>query len=123
MFDKAARKQVRADYDRTWLSDDYFDLIVWSSPDDTIHGFQLCYGKPIWERALTWRSGYGFSHMQVDDGELAAWGNQTPILLPDGTFPAESVMAEFRRRGAELPPQLRELVLEKIAEYVRIQNL
>ena len=81
MFDRAARKQVRGDYDRTWLSDDYFDLIVWSSPDDTIHGFQLCYGKPIWERALTWRSGNGFSHMQVDDGELAAWGKPDSHLI------------------------------------------
>ena len=54
MFDDSPKKAVRGDYDRRWLSDDFFDLIVWYRPDDTIHGFQLCYDKPYWERALTW---------------------------------------------------------------------
>jgi hypothetical protein len=49
MFDKAPKKSVRGDYDRRWLSDDYFDLIVWYTSDDTVHGFQLCYDKPYWE--------------------------------------------------------------------------
>ena len=123
MFHRTAKKPVTGDYDRTWLSDDYFDLIVWHAPDDTIHGFQLCYGKPTWERALTWRSGRGFSHMRVDDGESIAWGNQTPILVPDGSFPAESVVAELRRRGTALPTPIRDLVLQKIAEYVRTRNV
>jgi len=39
MFDKAPKRPVRGDYDRRWLSDDFFDLIVWYRPDDTIHGF------------------------------------------------------------------------------------
>ena len=29
MFDKALKTPVPGDYDRRWLSDDYFDLIVW----------------------------------------------------------------------------------------------
>jgi hypothetical protein len=69
MFDDSPKKAVRGDYDRRWLSDDFFDLIVWYRPDDTIHGFQLCYDKPYWERALTWLSDRGFSHMEVDSGE------------------------------------------------------
>jgi hypothetical protein len=39
MFDDSPKKAVRGDYDRRWLSDDFFDLIVWYRPDDTIHGF------------------------------------------------------------------------------------
>lgn len=121
MFDKAPKKPVRGDYDRRWLSDDYFDLIVWYRPDDTVHGFQLCYDKPYWERALTWLSDRGFSHMQVDSGEQSAWLNQTPILVPDGCFPGERVLGEFARRGSALPLDLQELVADKITEFIRRQ--
>ncbi|MGH7982355.1 MAG: hypothetical protein ACREFF_04315 [Candidatus Udaeobacter sp.] len=123
MSDRATRKHVRGEYDRVWLSDDYFDLIVWYASGDVIRGLQLCYGKPVWERAFIWTSDRGFSHKQVDDGEARGWANQTPILLPDGSFPADSVAAEFRRRSVDLPVDLRELVLGKIAEYVRLRNV
>jgi hypothetical protein len=119
MFDKAPKKPVRGDYDRRWLSDDFFDLIIWYRPDDTIHGFQLCYDKPYWERALTWMSDRGFSHMEVDSGEHVYPPNQTPILLPDGSFPAERVLHEFARRGSALPVQVRQLVTDKISEFVQ----
>ena len=122
MFDKALKKSVSGDYDRKWLSDDYFDLIVWYTSSGTIHGFQLCYDKPLWERALTWISTKGFSHMQVDDGEQNAWNNQTPILVSDGCFPADTVVAEFRNRGAGLAIDLRDLVLHKIDEYIRTRK-
>ena len=123
MFDKPLKKPVPGDYDRRWLSDDYFDLIVWYTGDNAIYGIQLCYDKPRWERALTWISRKGFSHMEVDDGEPNAWGNQTPILVPDGSFPADIVVAEFGRRGAGLPAKLRNLVLGKIDEYVRTRKV
>ena len=71
MFDEAPKKCVRGDYDRRWLSDDLFDLVIWYRPDDTIYGFQLCYGKPSWERALTWMSDRGFSHMLKAAGQNA----------------------------------------------------
>src|SRR4029077_10991454 len=99
--------------------DDYFDLIVWYTLDDTIHGFQLCYDKLYWERALTWLSDRGFSHMQVDSGEESAYANQTPILVPDGSFPANKVLGEFSRRGSALPLELQRLVKDKISEFVR----
>ena len=123
MFDKAFKRPVPGDYDRTWLSDEYFDLIVWHTSTGAVHGFQLCYDKPLWERALTWISTKGFSHMQVDDGERNVWNNQTPVLVPDGSFPADAVVADFRRRGAELPSELRDLVLHKIDEYVRTRKV
>jgi hypothetical protein len=112
-------QHVRGDRDRRWLVDDHFDLIVWYDSRGGIHGFQLCYDKPHSERAFTWLTDRGFSNMQVDAGEAHAFGNQTPILLPDGSFPAERVAAEFERHAGTLPPELRDLVLQKIAEYAQ----
>ena len=122
MFDNAPRKTVRGDYDRQWLSDDFFDLIIWYRPDNTIYGFQLCYDKPYWERALTWMCDKGFSHLEVDTGEHIYRGNQTPILVPDGAFPGDTVLYEFKSRSNELPVAVRQLVTDKISEFVDRKN-
>jgi len=119
MLDNTPKKSVRGDYDRRWLSDDFFDLIIWYRPDDTIHGFQLCYDKAYWERALTWMYDRGFSHMQVESGEKVYPPNQTPILVPDGSFPADAVLHEFARRSSALPIEVRQLVTDKISEFVQ----
>jgi len=119
MLDAAPKRNVHGDYDRRWLSDDYFDLIVWYTSTDTIYGFQLCYDKPQWERALTWLSNRGFTHSAVDSGEDTPEANRTPVLVPDGSFPYEKVLAEFTRRGSALPVDLQHLVTEKISEFVR----
>jgi len=116
------KQAVSGDRDRQWMSDDYFDLIVWYKPDGAIHGFQLCYGKPAWERALTWLDGRGFSHTEIDTGEEKATRNRTPILVPDGSFPAAKVAHEFARRSVNLPRDLRDLVESKIAEFVAKRN-
>jgi hypothetical protein len=117
MLTDEPKRNVRGDYDRRWMSDDYFDLIVWYNRDDAVHGFQLCYGKPQWERALTWISGRGFSHTEVQTGEERATANRTPILVPDGSFPANEVRREFQRRAGGLPNDICDLVLAKIAEF------
>jgi hypothetical protein len=96
-------QHVRGEYDRRWFVDECFDLIVWYNSRGVIQGFQLCYDKPHSERAFTWLMDRGFSHMQVDSGEANAFGNQTPILLPDGLFPGERVAAEFQRHAQTLP--------------------
>ena len=119
MFDKAPKKPVRGDYDRRWLSDDFFDLVIWYRPDDTVYGFQLCYDKPSRERALTWMSDRGFSCMEVDSGDPVSPPNQTPILVSDVSFPADRVLHEFTRRGSVLPVEVRQLVADKITEFVQ----
>jgi len=121
MLNEPPKSAVAGDYDRRWISDDYFDLIVWYTPRDTVHGFQLCYDKPRWERALTWLSDRGFAHTEVDSGEDDPHVNRTPVLVPDGSFPADKVLAEFARRGSTLPVELRKLVTEKISEFVHRQ--
>ena len=110
-------KPVANDLDRRWLSDEYFDLIVWYESDRQIHGFQLCYDKPGRERALTWTHQRGFRHSAVDSGEHAPTTNQTPILVAGGAFPVERVRAEFIARSSLLPSELRELVLIRIDHY------
>lgn len=122
MLADSPKRKVYGDYDRRWISDDYFDLIVWYTRKDAIYGFQLCYGKPHWERALTWLSGRGFSHTAVESGEEEAEANRAPILVPDGSFPATKVKREFRRRAVELPSELRELVVSKIAEFEALRR-
>jgi hypothetical protein len=110
-------RPVANDLDRRWISDDYFDLIVWYEPDRQIHGFQLCYDKLRRERALTWTHQRGFRHSAVDTGEHTPTTNQTPILVAGGAFPVERVKAEFIARSSLLPIELRELVLLRIDHY------
>ena len=110
-------RPVPRDLDRRWISDDYFDLIVWYEPGGGIHGFQLCYDKSGQERALTWTREGGFQHTAIDSGETDPNANRTPVLIADSAFPAEQVRGEFIARSKLLPAEIRDLVLEKIGEY------
>lgn len=116
MLKDAPVREVLGDLPRKWISDDYFDLILWYR-DETITGFQLCYGKPYEERALTWFTGDRFSHTRVDSGDDKATSNRTPVLIPDGIFPKDKIIQEFNLRSDSLEPGIRSLVLEKIKEY------
>ena len=95
---------------------------MWYEADQGIHGFQLCYDKPGRERALTWIRTDGFGHSAIDAGESKPTANRSPILIPDGTFPAPDVRREFLARSTQLPPEIRELVLARIAEYEGLQE-
>ena len=99
------------------MADDYFDLIVWRNTDGGVYGFQLCYDKVGSERALTWIERRGFSHNLIDEGEDDPMKNRSPVLLPDGTFPAADVIREFERRAIELPEPLRGLIVKKMCEF------
>jgi len=122
MLTNQSIRPVPNDLDRRWISDDYFDLIVWYESQDTIHGFQLCYDKPHCERALTWTRTRGYLHTGIDSGESKPTANRTPILVADGAFPAEQVRREFIVRGNLLPAEIRELVLERIKDYESHQS-
>jgi len=73
---------------RKWFSDANWDLIVWLSGPGEIWGFQLCYDRARDERALTWTRETGYSHDRIDDGEGNPTKNRTPVLVPNGVFPA-----------------------------------
>src|SRR5687768_14548996 len=110
-------RSVPNELDRCWMSDDYFDLIVWFTSARDIEGFQLCYDKRGNERALTWRTAVGFQHSTVDSGESDPLANHTPILKPGGHFPAETVRAEFQQRSKLIDRDVRALVLERVAQF------
>ncbi len=104
---------------RRWFQDDGMDFIVWYDPAGPPKGFQICYqGMDRQERALTWRTGRGFSHARVDSGDLRPDKNLTPILVKDGAVPWAFVRDEFVRRGAGLVPALRDLVLGALGPKV-----
>jgi hypothetical protein len=113
-------RQIRGEGHRRWFSDEYFDLIVWYEgwSRSRISGFQLCYDRGVYERALTWRRDHGFSHEKVDTGENRPGGiKSTPILVADGVFDREGVAARFRESSRGIDPDVADLVLDKLAEY------
>lgn len=108
---------VTGDLPRRWMTDDYFDLIVWYDSDGRVHGFQLCYDKPGRERALTWTWADGARHGRIDTGEYDPRANRTPVLIPESGFPADAVKTEFVSRSAQLTEPIRTLVLSTIVEF------
>ncbi|MBN2713727.1 MAG: hypothetical protein JXR97_15015 [Planctomycetes bacterium] len=102
---------------RRWFDDDYMDLIVWYNFCKVVTGFQLCYDKGGYERALTWIEGKGFSHNRIDDGESGIGWKATPVLLPDGEMDKGEVKREFDNRSGELDMDVRLLVRDKLNEY------
>ena len=99
---------------RRWFTDEYFDLFVWYDPPDRVCRFELCYGKPADEHALSWQEGTGLTHSRVADGEQTPLSNRTPIIVPDGVFPMARVAERFRSSSQGLEPELASLVLGKI---------
>lgn len=56
--------------------------------------------------------------MKVDDGETTPLEfKQTPILVADGVFDAESVLQQFLSNGKALPKDIIEFVGDKIRAY------
>src|SRR5688572_3216040 len=121
MLHDAPIQPVPGDLPRRWISDDYFDLIVWYDLSREgaggIKGFQLCYGKPGDEAALTWIDGRGFAHCAIDTGEDDPSVNRTPMLVAGGSFPRDKVVEEFARRSGGLRAEVRELVAAKLLEF------
>jgi hypothetical protein len=118
MLKEVECRQIPNEPFRRWICDDFFDLIVWfAGHPGGVLGFQLCYGKPYQEQALTWFDGQGFSHAVVDGGDVGPFSNCTPILTTGGVFRADEVRREFLGRSAGLDAELRDLVLGKITEY------
>jgi len=115
-------RQIRGEGHRRWFSDEYFDLIVWcespGSGRSNITGFQLCYDRNGYERALTWTRDHGFSHEKVDTGENRPGSmKSTPILVADGVFDSAGVGERFREASKGIDPDIAGLVQEKLAEY------
>jgi hypothetical protein len=121
MLHESPASQKEKDVFRRWFQDDYFDLIVWYSPDrSVIDGFQLCYDKNRDEHAFTWHRTAGFGHNKIDNSRGALGHPATPILVNDGFFPFDEIMKRFNRSSDELDEQIRDLVVEKLIEFSKI---
>ena len=99
---------------RRWFTDEEFDLFVWYEAGGGVCRFELCYGKPSNEHAVAWQEGAGLTHNRVDDGEASPLSNMTPIVVPDGVFPAARVAQRFQSSSQGLEPELACFVLAKI---------
>jgi hypothetical protein len=110
-------RQVENDDFRRWFMDEFFDLIVWYDKRNRITGFQLCYDKIRNEHALTWRSGRGFIHTRIDDGERPGSSKMSPILVADGAFDKMSIAEHFKRESGQIDPEIAAFVFEKVMSY------
>lgn len=111
-------RQIAGEPRRRWFTSPDMDLIVWLDDSRRATGFQLCYGKPLQERALTWWPEQGFRHHAVDDGSRGGLAHKnTPLLLADGTVDPEQLLARFRQASARLPADITALVTGALARY------
>lgn len=110
-------QQVAGEPPRRWFFSNQQDLWVWFGEDGVPVAFQLAYGKYRNERAIRWKSGEGFVHRRVDDGESADVVKQAPLLVPDGAFEAEKVIARFLEISTELPRDIVEFVVARLREH------
>ena len=112
-------RQIKGDLRRRWFTSVSMDLVVWVDDVGAPVKFQFCYDKGRGERALTWNTEFGFSHMAVDDGEdKGGTGYKaSPILVADGSLDHTRVMQIFLDNSGEMPLDITDFVRQKIDLY------
>ncbi len=111
-------RQVEGEPPRRWFADKYFDLIVWFEKDGSVWGFQLCYDRESKPRALTWTKKNGYKHAGIDDGEGSGGTFKgSPVLVEDGLFDAGHIGKRLAAVSADLPPEIKSFVLEKVNQF------
>lgn len=111
-------RQIANENPRRWFSSSDMDLTVWFDKGGTISGFELCYNKERDERAVRWLRDAGFVHERVDDGEGSPGRFKgTPILVPDGLFPAQAIAERFRGESTGIDQRIAAFVYEKLLAY------
>ena len=67
---------------------------------------------------MRWDRQDGFLHQKVDDGERGVYNHkETPILLPDGVFPAKKISRLFMDASRDMDQRIADLVYRKLGEY------
>jgi hypothetical protein len=102
---------------RRWFRDEHFDLYLWEKPGGAIEAFQLCYDREDRERSLRWSAGKGFLHEAVDRPETKPGRTMTAILVADGVFPAAAVSRKLLHAAQDMPREIHDFLLGKLAEY------
>ncbi len=114
-------KQERKRDKRRWFTDDYWDLFVWVRKDGNYSGFQLCYGKPDGEHALTWMDESAPVHTGISEsshGRTGAGNMEAPILVADGVFDVAGVAQRFWNESTDIDSDVRLHVFEKMKELM-----
>jgi hypothetical protein len=102
---------------RRWFHDEYFDLYTWESYAGDLQGFQLCYAKMGKERALRWSPENGYRHEGVDAPEDKPGRAMSALFVADGIFDFDQVGEKFANAAMDIPPNVREFVLQRIRGY------
>ncbi len=103
---------------RRWFVAPGMDLIAWVDEYERPFKFQLWYAKRPTEFALTWESGRGFNHAEVDGGEARPAASMTPILNnDDAPFDQSYLLELFQASHATLPTDIGSMVLEALQRY------
>ena len=111
-------KQVRGEARRRWFTDEYWDLYVWIDAGKSPIGFQLCYGKPDNEHALTWFDDKKPVHTRVSASKPGGrHSTMTPILVADGYFDDRTVRERFLRDSTEIDSSVREYVRDRLENF------
>ncbi len=101
---------------RRWFDGDGMDLVTWHDLHGRLTGFQLGYNLGSGSCVLTWKTGGGFTHSRVDEGDSSPLKNETPVLQQGGAVPWDELAARFAGQSAALEPGLRELVTARLGE-------
>lgn len=94
-----------------------FDLYVWyDRQGGRITGFQLVYFAGSDQKAFTWTDAGGYSHNTVDGWDSTRF-NKTPLLVMDGAFARDHILAAIEDDLHSIEPAVGQLVLEKIRQF------
>jgi hypothetical protein len=111
-------KQERKKDRRRWFTDEYWDLYVWIRKDGTLSGFQLCYGKTGFQRALTWMEGGEPTHTGVREDDRPGQRDMAAILVADGTLDVHGVSRKFQEDSREIDPDIRRYVSSRLDQLL-----
>jgi len=94
------------------------DLVVWIAEDGHYIGFELSYRHGPRERSLRWKTGAGYTHHRVDDGEGRAGRHKgAPLMVPDGAFKRWSVARKFQIASRDIDPEVAGFVMRKVIAF------
>lgn len=124
MFREIPNAQQKSDEpSRRWFFSTDQDLLVWIGDDGEPVAFQLAYGKALDEHAIRWKSGRGFMHHRVDDGEGKPNRKHSSMLVPDGAFKAGEVLRAFLEQSGDIPVEIVAFITARLKEHPEYRDM
>jgi hypothetical protein len=94
------------------------DLVVWVDDAGGYTGFELSYRQGPRERSVRWKSGLGYAHHRVDDGEDRGGRHKgSPVMTADGVFKRWSVARQFQIESRDIDPDVAGFVMRKVIGF------